>query len=163
MRESRLWLVEVILLYHNMNNIVLTAKDNIWSVLWEEELLRVTPIGVNYIITHGDKVLHDDANMFDMIQLITDLTDKTPLFTTGRNKEKEVVSVLSPNNYIKALESLGFEPSVDFLMGGTTSSYLILVLCKPRANPVYYTIPVIKIFIYSILCYTCKIKFSIIW
>jgi len=86
MRESRLWLVEVILLYHNMNNIVLTAKDNIWSVLWEEELLRVTPIGVNYIITHGDKVLHDDANMFDMIQLITDLTDKTPLFTTERNK-----------------------------------------------------------------------------
>jgi len=69
-----------------MNNIVLTAKDNIWSVLWKEELLRVTPIGVNYIITHGDKVLHDDANMFDMIQLITDLTDKTPLFTTERNK-----------------------------------------------------------------------------
>jgi len=69
-----------------MNNIVLTAKDNIWSVLWEDQNLQVSPTGINYRITHGDKVLHEDINMLDMIQFITDLTGKTPLFTTERNK-----------------------------------------------------------------------------
>ncbi len=69
-----------------MDEIVLIAKNNIWSVLWKDQNLQVTPVGINYRITHGDKVLHEDINMLGMIQFIRDFTGRIPRFTTERNE-----------------------------------------------------------------------------
>ena len=69
-----------------MDEIVFKVKNNVWKTPWKDKTLQVLPIGNDYNIIHGSKVLHKEANILELIDLLEDLTGKTPLFTTQRDK-----------------------------------------------------------------------------
>mgnify|MGYP004456043541 CR=1 FL=1 len=67
-------------------HIVFKVKNNIWKTPWKGKTLYVIPVENDYNIIHGSKVLHKEVNVIELRYLLEDLTGKTPLFTTEKNK-----------------------------------------------------------------------------
>tara|TARA_R100000458_G_C8230503_1_gene212317 strand:- start:786 stop:1007 length:222 start_codon:yes stop_codon:yes gene_type:complete len=67
-------------------NIVFEAKTKYWSTMWKKKLLKIVPIKTEYNIWYGSELLHKEINMHEMIEQITDITGKVPLFKTNRQE-----------------------------------------------------------------------------
>jgi hypothetical protein len=62
--------------------IVFNVEDNIWIAEWEEKILEVTPMGNDYIIKIDEDIIHHGADIITLLDIIADITGKTPLFKT---------------------------------------------------------------------------------
>ena len=62
--------------------IVFNVEDNIWIAEWEEKILEVTPMGNDYIIKIDEDIIHHGADVTTLLDIIVDITGKTPLFKT---------------------------------------------------------------------------------
>ena len=67
-------------------NIVFKARKKYWSTMWKKKLLKIVPVKNDYTICHGSELLHKEINMHEMIDVITNITGKVPLFTTNRQE-----------------------------------------------------------------------------
>ncbi len=54
--------------------------------MWKKKLLKIVPVKNDYTIWHGSELLHKEINMHEMIDVITNITGKVPLFTTNRQE-----------------------------------------------------------------------------
>tara|TARA_R110002020_G_scaffold9982_1_gene38730 strand:+ start:441 stop:662 length:222 start_codon:yes stop_codon:yes gene_type:complete len=71
-------------------NIVFNVKNNIWKSKWEGKTLEVTPVGNNYKIKLGSDIIHDGADIIGLLDILKDITGKTPLFKT-ENSESQLL------------------------------------------------------------------------
>jgi|TARA_R110002020_G_scaffold80972_1_gene201545 hypothetical protein len=62
--------------------IVFNVENNIWIAEWEEKILKVTPMENDYIIKIDEDIIHHGADVTTLLDIIVDITGKTPLFKT---------------------------------------------------------------------------------
>lgn len=66
--------------------LVFDVYNNIWTTDWEGKTLEILMGGNDYTIKLNSNILYEKTDTINLLNILTDMTDKKPLFLSERRE-----------------------------------------------------------------------------
>tara|TARA_R110002020_G_C16265277_1_gene770742 strand:- start:319 stop:555 length:237 start_codon:yes stop_codon:yes gene_type:complete len=66
--------------------LVFDVNNNMWTTDWEGKTLEILMAGNEYTIKLNSNTLHEKTDIMNLLNILTDMTGKKPLFLSERRE-----------------------------------------------------------------------------